>query len=127
MTLSVLHDATMGEGVMEEETAALNSINSKTNGRRAGRGRLELVLGAARVFRARRRRVVRGCARRLALMARARVLGAGRFKQGQARGLGSAVCEVEREEGEREKCRGRRRLLAGRRRQVKGRETTQLG
>jgi hypothetical protein len=45
---------------MEEETATLDSINSKTNGRRAGRGRLGLVLGAARVFRARRRRVVHG-------------------------------------------------------------------
>jgi hypothetical protein len=118
---SVLHDATRGEGVLEEETTALNSINSKTNDRRAGRGRLGLVLGAARVFRARRRRVVRGCARRLTRMARARVLGAGRVKQGQARGLGSAVCAIEREEGEREKCRGRGRW------RVKGRETARLG
>jgi hypothetical protein len=106
---------------MEEETTALNSINSKTNGRCAERGRLGLVLGATRVFRARRRRVVRGCARRLARMARARVLGTGQVKQGQARGLGSTVCAIEREEREREKCRGQ-----GRRR-VKGMETAWLG
>jgi hypothetical protein len=80
---------------MEEETAALDSINSKTNGRRAGRGRLGLVLGAARVFRARRRRVVRGCARRLACMARASwrgwLLGFAR-RGSMGRGRLAAVC-----------------------------------